>query len=1073
MPKPISPIYPLLSAGLLILLCSGCSKESKKIRYLAQADGYVAAGKYDDAEIAYKNVLQLDPLDSEAISRLGLIYDEEGRLGQAYSYLKKGSELKPDNLVLRMKLGAIYMALGQLDEAKKEANYVLDHNPGDAEAPLLLANAINQQDDIEKVRQRLLQLPTPAPQGAPVLLALGTIEFRQRHVTEAAALFHRAEVIAPKSASAWSALASVYLVQNDRAQADDALQKAAELSPQRSPVRLQYAQFKFQTGDQAAARRLLEETIKVAPDYLPALVSLAQLALGEKKYDECAALLDKVLARDANLHEALLLSSQLALARGQNDQAIAQAAKTLKLYPKSALAAQQLGFAYLAGGRTDEGVASLGQSLSLAPGMTGAALTIASINIQKGNFSPAIISLKQVVQAHPELAQAWSLLAEAYRGQGNLTDALAVCVQMDQRFPASPQTPLFRGLIYLQQSRLAEARSEFEKALALSPAFIPAAEQLVSLDLRDRKFDAARQLVEAAIAKDPKQSAAYLLLARVLGAQGNTGEAETALKKAIELQPDSPNAYYILAILYYANKDHTKALADLKDLVAKNPKNMQALMMMGTLDEEIKDYPAARDAYEKLLAVNPRFAAALNNLAYIYAERFNQLDKGYDAAQRARDASPQEPHIADTLGWILYQRHEYPRALSLLGESAAKLPTEPEVLFHLGMARYMVGNADAARSALQQALALSGTFTGADTARQNLAVLNMSLKPGTGTREALEKMVRDHPEDPMVRTQLAAAYEQEGNPAKAITSYEDALKSAPNNIQAALSLIRLYAAHGETTKALGLAKATRELAPTNPDVAAVAGHLAYQTGDYDWALSLLQEAARSKTDDPGLLFDLANTLYSVGRIADAESAMRSALQAGPQFADAGKAQRFLELNNLASNPVQAVAATVRVGQILHTEPTDVPALMAWGTINEQKSDPKAAVQAYEKALGVFPDFLPAMRRLAILYSADPANNQKALDLGLKARQAYPEDAELARALGIVAYRQKDYRSAGNWLQETAAKQTDDATVQYYLGMARYQLKQTTQSRQALQRALDLGLAPDQALEVRKILAELH
>src|SRR5476649_612949 len=133
MPKLTRSFFPFLAAGLLALVCSGCSPQAKKARHLAQADRYFAGGKYDEAEIEYKNALQIEGLNPQAISQLGLIYFDEGRVGLAYNFLKKGNEPQPDNLALRIKLGAIDMIVGQLDEAKKEAIYILDHKPGDAE----------------------------------------------------------------------------------------------------------------------------------------------------------------------------------------------------------------------------------------------------------------------------------------------------------------------------------------------------------------------------------------------------------------------------------------------------------------------------------------------------------------------------------------------------------------------------------------------------------------------------------------------------------------------------------------------------------------------------------------------------------------------------------------------------------------------------------------------------------------------------------------------------------------------------------------------------------------------------
>jgi uncharacterized protein HemY len=123
-------------------------------------------------------------------------------------------------------------------------------------------------------------------------------------------------------------------------------------------------------------------------------------------------------------------------------------------------------------------------------------------------------------------------------------------------------------------------------------------------------------------------------------------------------------------------------------------------------------------------------------------------------------------------------------------------------------------------------------------------------------------------------------------------------------------------------------------------------------------------------------------------------------------------------------------------------------------------------------LSRYPDFVPALKRLAVLYSEDLTNNQKAYDLATQARKALPNDPELARTLGIIAYRQGDYARSTRLLQESASKGMDDAQLMYYLGMSQYQLKEPAKSKQALQRALKLELPDNLAAEARRILAEL-
>ena len=92
-------------------------------------------------------------------------------------------------------------------------------------------------------------------------------------------------------------------------------------------------------------------------------------------------------------------------------------------------------------------------------------------------------------------------------------------------------------------------------------------------------------------------------------------------------------------------------------------------------------------------------------------------------AQRAKEAAPDEPHISDTLGWILYNRGIYHRALVLLKESAAKLPESPEVQYHLGMALLKAGDWEAAKRSLVTAAAARTNFVGKEEAKKALAQL--------------------------------------------------------------------------------------------------------------------------------------------------------------------------------------------------------------------------------------------------------------------------------------------------------------------------------------------------------------
>ena len=92
---------------------------------------------------------------------------------------------------------------------------------------------------------------------------------------------------------------------------------------------------------------------------------------------------------------------------------------------------------------------------------------------------------------------------------------------------------------------------------------------------------------------------------------------------------------------------------------------------------------------------------------------------------------------------------------------------------------------------------------------------------------------------------------------------------------------------------------------------------------------------------------------------------------------------------------------------------------------------------------------------------------------MKAREAFPNDAAVARALGIIAFHRKDYSRASQLLKEASRTNPADAEGLYYLGVAQFHLKEKNESRQTLQRALSLDGNATFAAEARRIIAELN
>ena len=157
----------------------------------------------------------------------------------------------------------------------------------------------------------------------------------------------------------------------------------------------------------------------------------------------------------------------------------------------------------------------------------------------------------------------------------------------------------------------------------------------------------------------------------------------------------------------------------------------------------------------------------------------DNLDKAYQLAEKCRALSPQDPYSADTLGWILYKKHDYPRALALLQESAEKQSNDGEVHYHLGMAHYMLGEEDSALLNLKFALSKKD-FDATNEVQRRLNILSLDPKTASAAdRAELEKQIEKDPADPIALARLGAIQEHDGEFEKAAATYAKVVKQSP------------------------------------------------------------------------------------------------------------------------------------------------------------------------------------------------------------------------------------------------------------------------------------------------------
>jgi tetratricopeptide (TPR) repeat protein len=987
-------------------------------------------------------------------------------------FLSRAKDADLGDLATRGKLVLAMRSVGAMAAARKEALEILTRDPSQEDALLVLADTSATPEQLRSTEAELAK--AEARPSAALHLARATIAGKRGDTTAAESAVRRAIETDPKSGAAHLALATLRLAQKDVAGAGAEFKMAAEVSPLRSIPRLKYAEYLAHQGMRDEARKSLAALTEKAPDYLPAWSALAQLKLAERNYAEALSLLDNVFRRDTANFDGRMLQGQIFLAKGDAKSAVECFDNLDKSYTGVPAVKFHLARAYLLSNNPAQATAALAQAIAADPNFAEAALLQGELNLRRGEAQAVVTAMLELLTRQPKLLPAQLLLADAYRTLGRLDEAAEICRAQIAAMPESSHPHFLLGSIQRQQGKFPEARASFEKSAGLGHDGFLTSYQLVELDLITQDFAGAMQRVEKQLKDTPKSAGAHFLQARIFAAEKKWDQAEAALLKTLEFDPNFVSAYDMLVSTYVAAGKLAQAIGQLEGMVALHPTSERPLMISALIHDRMQDFAKAAATYEKLLSHNANFAPALNNLAWLFAEHLGQLDRAHDLAKKARAIQPSDPAIADTLGWISYKRGDYPQALALLREAVARLPGEHEVQYHYGLATYMMGEMEAARTSLRLAAQAPGDFPGKSEIRDRLA----SLGDGSGGVKTpsitqFEQMAKAQPNDVVAQLQVGEFHEKQGDFTKAAATYEGVLKINAKLLPPTLKLAQLYAGPlNDPGKAMDYAKKARALAPNDPKATGLLGKIAYRTGNAAWAYGLLQESARQLADDATVQQALAATAYGLGKVDEARQVMeRVAGIAAPDSPEAAEARRFLELTALAQDPARLAEAEPAVQKALASDPAYLPALVVRAALEAQRQDAKAAAATYAEVLRRHPDFTPAQRQLAILYAASTADRPAAYDLAAKARKALPADAELAQLLAELSYDRKDYAYARQLLRESEGRRPLGARQLYYLGMACWHTREKAASQDALKRALEAGLAEPLAAEARRALEQ--
>jgi tetratricopeptide (TPR) repeat protein len=428
---------------------------------------------------------------------------------------------------------------------------------------------------------------------------------------------------------------------------------------------------------------------------LPAAYSQLQRSL-QRVQDRAGAwqMIQRLSAPDLGVAAARLARSQFASSAEDFPAAAAEAREALRLAPddEDAVIGAARHIHRLPDGKA-EALAILERHLQRQPMSLEGRYAYARLLLADGRNDEARAQFERTLAQRPDSpAVLFSLAQLAYQGKQptEATRYLKRYVDLPRSVPRdNAPALLFLAQIAEEGARPQEAIDWLER-VPRGEEYIPATVRRALLMGKLGQVEAAREVLRDATAGSQRERVQLLAAeSQVLREARRNQEAFDVLAAGLERMPDNTDLLY----------DHAMAA------------------------ERIDRVAVMEQSLRRLIELRPDHAHAYNALGYTFADRNVRLDEARTLIERALALTPDDPHILDSMGWVLFRQKDYPRALEYLRKAYAQRP-EVEIAAHLGEVLWAMGSTDEARTLWREARGREPDNT---TLRETLARLNVAL----------------------------------------------------------------------------------------------------------------------------------------------------------------------------------------------------------------------------------------------------------------------------------------------------------------------------------------------------------
>lgn len=481
------------------------------------------------------------------------------------------------------------------------------------------------------------------------------------------------------------------------------LLKSALIYDSSSPTLMQKLAIEYYKKGQAAeALSWAQKALAINSEKRDINLLVAGLLTTSKNYEAAEAIYKKMINKDNHDYEAQLYLGAV-YTEVKNYTLAIQTFKKLSLLKKNS--SKHLAHYYLArvyaeqNSKQDQKVQTeLARAIEAKPDFIEA-IAMMGQYIQKNiGLSSTIAFYEKIQKKHGPQIKIAEILAQQYIAQNQYDKAYEQLSIIDEGSDDAVQVKLKMALILIDKKVYDRAIYKLNEILTIAPEsdkvrFYLSAVYEEQKDYQ-RAFDNYLKIEKASSYFEESR----LHAANVSKIMGNIEQSVVVLSDALGLKGETPQVAIFLSQIFEEKKDLAASLATLKVAVKKFEDNSQVHYYLGLLQDKMNLKSEMVISMKKVIDLKPDHSQALNFLAYTWAETGENLDQAEAYAKLAVLNEKNDAFILDTLGWVLYKKGNFKKAVEVLEKAHSLQPEASIISEHLGDVYMKLNKVEKARA---------------------------------------------------------------------------------------------------------------------------------------------------------------------------------------------------------------------------------------------------------------------------------------------------------------------------------------------------------------------------------------